>query len=102
MAPKSKTHLKSLVILQKKAIRAITKSRFNAHTKPLFAEQKLLTLSQITFTQMCDFMYKHRNNLLPAAFSSFFPTPLIAIILEVRETIQVFFLALMTDVGKIS
>ena len=67
-----KIHLKSIQILQKKAIRVITKSPFNSHTGPFFLQYKLLNITQIKFLQTCEFMYKYTNNLLPPSFALFF------------------------------
>lgn len=66
------THLSTLNILQKKAIRIITKSPFNSHTKPLFANLKIFKIEQIRFIQTGEFMFKYVNNMLPIAFLSFF------------------------------
>jgi len=66
------THLTKLNRLQKKAIRIITKSPFNAHTSPLYQQLNVLKISQIKFIQTSTFMYKYDNNLLPLAFSSYF------------------------------
>jgi len=67
------THLNKLKIAQKKALRIITKSPVNSHTQPLFHELKLLSITQIRFTQTCEFMYKYHNKLLPPAFIDYFP-----------------------------
>jgi hypothetical protein len=66
------THLSTLNILQKKAIRIITKSPFNSHTKPLFANLKIFKIEQLRFIQTGEFMFKYVNNMLPIAFLSFF------------------------------
>ena len=64
-------HLTKLKLLQK-AIRIITKSSFNSHTKSLFYDLKILNIDQIRYVQTCEFMYQYDNNLLPDAFQSFF------------------------------
>jgi hypothetical protein len=66
------TNLNNLIISQKKAVRVVTKSPRNSHTKPLFAQFNLLNVTQLRFVQTCEFMYKYRNNLLPPSFSSYF------------------------------
>ena len=43
----SKTNLKRLEKIQKKAVRIITKSAYNAHTVPLFYENKILPIAKI-------------------------------------------------------
>src|ERR1043165_7700875 len=68
------THLNKLKILQKRAIRVITNSTYNTHTKYLFQRLKLLNLNQIRYVQIGEVMYKYNKNLLPIAFTSFFPT----------------------------
>ena len=52
--PNTKT-INRLNILQKKAIRIITKSRYNAHTSPLFKNLNILKL---------DDLYKKKPNTL--------------------------------------
>ena len=66
------THLLKLNILQKKAIRIITKSPINTHTASLYSQLNLLKISQIKFVQTSIFMYQYANNLLPQAFASYF------------------------------
>ena len=58
------------------ALRIITtgKSPYNAHTKSLFLELNLLNITQIRTAQTLEFMYKFNNNLLPTAFTDYFPT----------------------------
>jgi len=63
---------KKLTNIAKKALRAITKSPFNSHTKPIFLENNLLNIAQIKFIQTCQFMYKFHNNLLPPSFAPYF------------------------------
>ena len=41
------TNLRRLTILQKRAVRLITKSTFDGHTAPIFHEHKLFRLSNI-------------------------------------------------------
>lgn len=66
------TNLKNLIISHKKAVRVISKSPLNCHTKPLFTKYNLLNIMQLRFMQTCEFMYKYHNNLLPISFSSYF------------------------------
>src|ERR1043165_4742771 len=82
------THLNKLKIAQKKALRIITKSPVNSHTQPLFQELKLLTNTQIRFTQTCEFMYKYHNKLLTLAFIYYFPLPNSPPIQEVNRIIN--------------
>ena len=58
--------------LQKKAIRIITKSKFNAHTEPLFRELSLLKVNHIFQLQCLKLYYNITNGRTPAFFSSMF------------------------------
>ena len=58
--------------LQKKAIRIITKSKFNAHTEPLFRELSLLKVNHIFQLQCLKRYYNITNGRTPAFFSSMF------------------------------
>ena len=49
---------------QIKAVRIISLSKWNAHTKPLFVNRHILTLSNINIFQVDCFMSKVRYNLL--------------------------------------
>ena len=61
-----------LFSLQKKAIRLITNSRFNAHTEPLFKALNLLKLEDIHKLCVLKFYFKYTHNELPAYLQSFF------------------------------
>ena len=50
---------------QKKALRAITFTKWNAHTTPLFKHLNILTVYDINKLQILCFVYKAVNNLLP-------------------------------------
>ena len=62
--------------LQKKAIRCITCSRYNAHTEPLFKDLKLLKISDIFTLAKLKFYYKYVNANLPVRLLSFSFIPL--------------------------
>ena len=51
--------------LQKKAIRIITKSKFNSHTEPLFRELSLLKVEHIFEMQCLKFYYNVINERTP-------------------------------------
>ena len=51
-------HIELLFRKQKKSVRIISLSKWNAHTKPLFVNHRILTLSNINMFQVCCFMYK--------------------------------------------
>ena len=61
-----------LIKLQKKAIRVITCSKFNAHTEPLMKSLNLLKLDDIFFLQSLRFFYKYNKNQLPSYFNNMF------------------------------
>ena len=53
--------IEPLFILQKKAIRIITKSHYLEHTAPLFESLKLLTVYQVYKLNCSLFIYKFLN-----------------------------------------
>ena len=65
-------NINRIVKLQKKAIRTISNSKFNAHTEPLFKELRLLKISDIFNLQCLKFYFNvtHRQN--PVFFFTFF------------------------------
>ena len=56
------THLNSLILLQKKSIRIISKVGFYEHTEPLFNEHKVLTVPKIYNYNCAKFIYQCYNN----------------------------------------
>ena len=58
--------------LQKRAIRIMTNSKYNAHTDPLFKDLGLLKIQDIFDAQCLKFWYKFVNNLVPSYFASMF------------------------------
>ena len=54
----------------KKAIRAITRSKYNAHTEPIFKELNLLKIKDIYKIQHLKFFCKYVNNNLPEYFQA--------------------------------
>ena len=58
----AKTHLKSLVLLQKKCIRIICRKGYLAHTDILFKELKLPKVDQIYDISCAKFIYQCYNN----------------------------------------
>ena len=67
------SNLKRVVTLQKRAIRIISKSKFDAHTDPLFKELKMLKLDSIIRFHICKLMFLYRHGLLPESFDNMFP-----------------------------
>ena len=62
------TAIENIVKLQKRAIRAISRVRYFAHTKPLFKSLKLLKFEDLYQAALLKFNYKYENKLLPAFF----------------------------------
>lgn len=60
------SHADELLLLQKKAIRAVASCHFRAHTEPLFKTLDILKISDLYKLRMLVFYYKAVNGLLPA------------------------------------
>ena len=58
--------------LKKKAIRAMTKSKYNAHTEPLMKTHKILRASDVNEIACLKIQFKYNKNLLPIYFDSMF------------------------------
>ena len=58
------------------AIRIITNSKFNDHTKLLFQRLNLLNIYELNKIQILCFMYKIHNNILTSYFLNLFTTNL--------------------------
>ena len=58
------TNLRHLVMLQKRIIRIINKSHFNAHTDPI-KDSGILKFNDIHLLQQGQFMYSCQNSFLP-------------------------------------
>ena len=58
--------------LQKRTIKIMTNSKYNAHTDPLFKSLKLLNIKDIFDVQCMKFWYKFVNNNVPTYFASMF------------------------------
>ena len=57
--------------LQKKALRIITGSKYNAHTEPLFKTANTLRMEDIFKLQQLKFIYSLQHHILPTYFTSF-------------------------------
>ena len=57
--------------MQKRLIRTITCSKYNAHTEPLFKSLRLLTIDDMLKLNALKFYYKYLHNLLPSYFKCF-------------------------------
>ena len=60
----SKTTIKPITILQKKAVRIIVNDGYRDHTGPIFRNEKLLTFEKIKFLNTARFMYDFKINRL--------------------------------------
>ena len=60
----SKTTLKPLDILQKRAVRIITRSNSKAHTKPLFHKLQILKMHDLYTLEIAKLMHRLYNNSL--------------------------------------
>ena len=63
---------KSTFILQKRAVRTITRSGCRAFTEPLFKRQNLLKIHDLFKLRACVFAYSYVNTLLPSSFNNFY------------------------------
>ena len=59
--------------LQKRAMRIITNSKYNAHTEPLFKKLNLLQLRDIFTLKIVKLFYKVKTKTLPEYFQEMFP-----------------------------
>ena len=66
------TKINSILLLQKRALRLITNSRYLAPTEPLFSRLNTLKVSDIHTLQTAIFMHKYTFNQLPSVFDDFF------------------------------
>ena len=62
------TSLLPLIKIQKKAMRIISNSPFNAHTEKLFKKHKILPLNELAMYNKILFMYDYITNRLPDSF----------------------------------
>ena len=60
-------------MLQKRAIRNVTKSAYNAHTEPLHKEQNILKIHDLYRLSILKFYFKLVNKNLPHYFNSIAP-----------------------------
>ena len=57
------THLETLKILQKRAIRIVNNASYDAHTEPLFSRSKILKTDDLYLHSVACFAYKNQNIL---------------------------------------
>ena len=68
------SNLKRLVTIQKRAVRTISRSAFDAHTDPIFKSLKLLKFENIVSLQVAIIMYLYKSGQLPESFQNMFFT----------------------------
>ena len=61
-----------IIIFQKRALRIVSKSRYDPQTDPIFKEQKLLKCQDIHLFQLGLCMISLKNSTLPSKFNNFF------------------------------
>ena len=66
------SNLNRIFLLQKKVIRIISKSAFDAYTEPIFKQLKVLKLSDIYRSQISKLVFSFKKGLLLDAFSGMF------------------------------
>ena len=62
---------KRLHLIQKRAVRILTTSKYNSHTEPLFKQTNMLKFSDICTLNEIKLYYKLINKQLPKYFNSF-------------------------------
>ena len=67
-----KANLRRIVILQKRALRIVHNSNYDANTSPIFTELKLLKFHDIHSFQLGIFMFSLKNSTPPSKFSKLF------------------------------
>ena len=64
--------IQPLFILQKRAIRIMTFSKFHEHSSPIFKRLNIVKLPDLVTLSIAVFMYKFYNRHLPSVFDTFF------------------------------
>ena len=63
------SNLRRLITLQKRVVRIMSRTAFNAHTDPLFKNLRILNLEDIYKLRIGKFMYQYKSGLLPDSFN---------------------------------
>jgi hypothetical protein len=66
----SQTNINKIFLIQKKAIRVITNSVYNAHTNPLFQQLRILPFPNLIRFRKLQFMHSVYNNYCSESFST--------------------------------
>ena len=67
--------LQRLIVLQKRALRAIHKTSYRSHTEPLFIESKIIPFPKLFSYHASIFLFKLQHDLFPATFTRSFSLP---------------------------
>ena len=67
-----KTNFQRIAILQKRALRIVNNSTYDANTDPIFKKLELLKISRHSFVSIRIFMYSFKNSTLPSKFNNLF------------------------------
>ena len=67
-----KKYISKLNIMQKKAVRAVTHSKYTAHTSPLFKKINILKLEDLHQSELAKFHYMSITNTLPIPLQNMF------------------------------
>ena len=59
------SRVNDIMLLQKRAVRIIDKVGIRDHTTPIFKKYKILKFNDLVDFQLCIFMHKASNNVLP-------------------------------------
>ena len=95
-----KCHLNKLVTLQKKAIRAITNSKYNDHTSSLFKRLGILKLHDIHEFELAKFAYLNKMNCLPEPINNIFYHNSDVHSYETRQQADIHVKKYITDVAR--
>ena len=66
------SNLYRIVLLQKRIIRIVDKSAYDAHTEPIFRKLKIFPFDKIYSFHLGKFMYLYYKVMLPPSFNNFF------------------------------
>ena len=66
--------IKRILLLQKRAVRAIAKAKYNAHCNPIFKSIEILKIEDERKLQELIVYYKYKHNILPHYFQNNFIT----------------------------
>ena len=87
------TTIRPLCLLQKKAVRIMTFSKFDEHSSLPFKKLNIIKLSDLIKYHILIFMFKFQNQLLPSVFNSYFTSVEISIVIihEQQQKIVIIF-----------